>query len=308
VQDPSQPSPPAAGRHQSASAPANGTPPTNGPQPQASPAPRAPAPDAARPEASPAPRGGARPRWGEAGYQPPPDANRRSRLAAAWIFGIAGALGLVAAAVVGFAILFAAGHRSQTPVGGAPPPTLPGQGSGPAPGQAPGQGPGTTGGSGPQTSGPDVSGRVGTAEYSFKLPDGFQDQTAAYKTAHPAEGDVVQSLVQVNPATQPPPEIRISRLPRGFGSGQSLEKIAQTWAGALVQTAGGLGALRHSTLGPDPSVEVGLPLQSGGHRTEVIARHAGLVWEISLIDPGKGEARARQVWEQTIKPGWQWLA
>jgi hypothetical protein len=302
VQDPSQPSSPAAERHQSASAPANGTPPTDRPQPQASPS----------PAAGPAPQGGAQPRWGEAGYQPRPDANRQSRLAAAWIFGIVGALGLVAAAVVGFAILFAAGHRSQTPVSDAPLPTLPGQGSGPAPGQVPGQGPGqgpgATGGSGPQTSGPGVSGRVDTSDYSFKLPDGFQDVTAAYKTAHPAEGGVVQSLTQANPATQPPPEIRISRLPRGFGSGQSLESIARTRAGALVQTASGLGALRHSTLGPDPSVEVGLPLQSGGHRTEVIVRHAGRVWEISVIDPGKGETKAQQAWEQTIKPGWQWPA
>ncbi|HEX8860512.1 MAG TPA: hypothetical protein VGC06_15760 [Actinomycetes bacterium] len=301
MQDPSQPSSSAAERHQSASAPANGAPPTDRPQPQASPA------AGPVPQASPA-RGGAQPRWGEAGYQPPPAANRQSRLAATWIFGIVGALGLVAAAVVGFAILFAAGHRSQTPPSGAPLPTLPGQGSGTAPGQAPGQGPGATGGSGPQTSGPGVSGRVDTTDYSFKLPDGFQDATAAYKTAHPAEGGVVQSLTQADPAAQPPPEIRISRLPRGFGGGQSLEKIAQTRAGALVQTADDLGALRHSTLGPDPSVEVGLPLQSGGHRTEVIVRHAGRVWEISVIDPGKGETKAQQAWEQTIKPGWQWPA
>jgi hypothetical protein len=220
-------------------------------------------------------------------------------MAVVGIVGIVGALGLLAAAVIGFAVLFAMGHRAPAPVSGAPLPTT-------VPGQAPGQAPGSTASTGPQTTVPGFSGRIDTAAYSIKLPDGFRDVTDAYRAEHPSERGVVQALAGADPAAQPPPQIVISQLPTGFGSGQSLERVAQSRAGALVQTANGLGAPRHSTLGPDPSVEVGVPLQSGGQRTEVIAKHAGRIWEIAVIDSGKGEATAAQAWHQTVQPGWQW--
>jgi hypothetical protein len=283
-------------------------------QPRSTPPNAAPRADRRHPEASqaagPAPQGappnGTPPRWGESGYQPPPDSDQPSRMAVAWISGVTGALGLVAATVVGFAILFAVGHRAPAPVSGAPPPTLPGQAPGQTPDQAPGQGSGGTAGAGPETTLPGLSGRIDTAAYSIHLPDGFRDVTDAYHTEHPDEGGVVQALAQVTPAVQPPPEIVISQLREGFGSGQSLTKIAQSRAGALVQGANGPDAPRHSTLGPDPSVEIGVPLQSGGQRTEVIVKHSGRVWQISVIDPGKGETDARQAWRRTVQPGWQW--
>jgi hypothetical protein len=265
------------------------------------------APDATAPIGAP-PAAGA-PRWGQQGFQAPPDAGRQSRKAIAWIAGVVGVLGLVVVAVIGLSLVFGSGsQRDLVPVGGASLPTQPGQGNGqgtgPGSGQAPGQGAG--GGAGSQTTAPVRGGRVTTSDYSIKLPDGFQDVTDAYRSQHPTEGGVVQSLTQANAAVQPAPEILISRLPEGFGSGQSLDRIARTRAGALVQTPDGLGAVQHSTLGPDPSVEVGLSLQSGGHRLEVVVRHGGRVWEISVIDPRKGQTTAAQAWQQTIKPGWQW--
>ena len=224
-------------------------------------------------------------------------------MAFVWIAGVIGVLGLLVVAAIGLPLLFASGGRqAPAPVGGASLPTQPGQGNGQ--GTGPGSGQGT--GAGSQTTAPGQGGRVTTSDYSIKLPDGFQDATAAYRSQHPAEGGVVQSLTQANATVQPAPEILISRLPKGFGSGQSLDEIARTRAGALVQTPDGLGAMQHSTLGPDPSVEVGLTLQSGGHRLEVLVRHGGRVWEISVIDPGKGQTTAAQAWQQTIKPGWQW--
>jgi hypothetical protein len=306
VQDPASPPPPAE-QPQPTSTPAAHPDAQRRPEPPASPgqAPDATAPIGASGTAHP-------PRWGEQGFQAPPDPGRQSRKAAAWIAGVVGVLGLIAAAVIGFSLLVASGDgNDQSQVGGASLPSQPGQGdgrgSGQGPGQAPGQGPGA-GGAGSQTTVPGQGGRVTTPDYSIKLPDGFQDVTDAYRSQHPTEGGVVQSLTQADAPVQPAPEIRISPLPNGFGSGQSLDRIARTRAGALVQTPDGLGAMQHSTLGPDPSVEVGLSLQSGGHRLEVLVKHAGRVWEISVIDPGKGQTTAAQAWQQTIKPGWQWPA
>jgi hypothetical protein len=304
VPDPTSPPPPAQ-------PPKPISPPGAQPAAQRPPEPTPPsgqAPDATAPIGAPPPGAGG-PRWGEQGFQAPPDPGRQSRKAVAWIAGVVGVLGLIAVAVIGFSLLVATGDKQeQAGVGGTPLPSQPGQGDGQGSGQgsdqAPGQGPGAGGGS-PSTA-PAQGGRVTTPNYSIKLPDGFQDQTDAYRSQHPTEGGVVQSLTQANAAVQPAPEVRISRLPKGFGSGQSLDSIARTRAGALVQTPDGLSALQHSTLGPDPSVEVGLSLQSGGHRLEVLVRHGGRVWEISVIDPGKGQTTAAQAWQQTIKPGWQW--
>lgn len=251
------------------------------------------APDATAPMGARPPTGA--PRWGERGFQAPPDPGQRSRKAFVWIAGVIGALGLLVVAAIVLPLLFASGGRQDpVPVGGASLTTQPDQGNG--------QGTGA----GSQTTAPLQGGRVTTSDYSIKLPDGFEDATDAYRSQHPAEGGVVQSLTLANAAVQPAPEILISRLPDGFGSGQSLDKIARARAGALIQTPDGLGAVQHSTLGPDPSVEVGLSLQSGGHRLEVLVRHGGRVWEISVIDPGKGQTTAAQAWQQTIKPGWQW--
>jgi hypothetical protein len=231
----------------------------------------------------------------------PPDPGRRSRKAVAWVAGVVGALGLLVVAVIGVSLVIGSGSQPDpAPVEGASLPAQPGQPTAPGPSQDTG-----AGGASPTTA-PAQGGRVTTHDYSIRLPDGFQDATDAYRSEHPTEGGVVQSLTHANAAIQPAPEIRISRLPRGFGSGQSLDSIARTRAGALVQTPDGLGAMQHSTLGPDPSVEVGLSLQSGGHRLEVLVRHGGRVWEISVIDPGKGQTTAAQAWQQTIKPGWQW--
>src|SRR6266542_3647576 len=150
------------------------------------------------PSAVPRPGGGAR--WGEPGYQAPPDPDRQSRLAVAWIVGILGALGLAVAALGGFAILYAMGQRPPAPVVGAPVPTS------------------TTSvaGAEPPPSGDGPGSRVSNAFYSIRIPDGFEDVTDSYRTQHPAERSTVQALAgQAGSLVTPEASIVISRLPSG---------------------------------------------------------------------------------------------
>src|SRR6266487_2267396 len=114
--------------------PRGDTPPPAEPPPPTPPAP----PRAEGPPPIPASRPGGGARWGEPGYVAGPDPDRRSRLAVAWIAGILGALGLVVAALGGFAVLYSTGQRQPAPVVGAPFPTAPQPTIAPsAPGQDP---------------------------------------------------------------------------------------------------------------------------------------------------------------------------
>src|SRR6266536_6384449 len=167
-------------------------PPPAPPVPPAAPSAPPAGPPPVGPSAVPRPGGGAR--WGEPGYQAPPDPDRQSRLAVAWIVGILGALGLAVAAVGGFAILYSTGQRQPAPVVGAPFPTAPRPTVPPAP---PGQDPTspTTGANtGPPASGDGSPFRTSNAFYSIRIPDGFQDVTDSYRIQHPSERDTVQAL------------------------------------------------------------------------------------------------------------------
>src|SRR6266536_3099975 len=115
-------------------------PPPAPPVPPAAPSAPPAGPPPVGPSAVPRPGGGAR--WGEPGYQAPPDPDRQSRLAVAWIVGILGALGLAVAALGGFAILYAMGQRPPAPVVGAPLPTSAPQPT--APPSTPGEDPTST--------------------------------------------------------------------------------------------------------------------------------------------------------------------
>src|SRR6266508_2719444 len=115
-------------------------PPPAPPVPPAGPSAPPAGPPPVGPSAVPRPGGGAR--WGEPGYQAPPDPDRQSRLAVAWIVGILGALGLAVAALGGFAILYAMGQRPPAPVVGAPFPTSAPQPT--APPSTPGEDPTST--------------------------------------------------------------------------------------------------------------------------------------------------------------------
>src|SRR6266498_3841509 len=140
-------------------------PPPAPPVPPAGPSAPPAGPPPVGPSAVPRPGGGAR--WGEPGYQAPPDPDRQSRLAVAWIVGILGALGLAVAALGGFAILYAMGQRPPAPVVGAPFPTSAPQPT--APPSTPGEDPtSTTSGAGaePPPSGDGPGSRVSNAFYS----------------------------------------------------------------------------------------------------------------------------------------------
>jgi hypothetical protein len=252
----------------------------------------------------------AQPRWGEPGYQGPPDPNRQTRVAVAWIMGILGGLGLLVAALAGFAMVYAAGQRQTAPVGGGPlpapttQPTVP-PATGPDPGSAT-----TAPGSQPPASGDAGPFRAGTAYYSIRVPDGFHDVTGAYHARHPAERDAVQALAgQPGSAATPDTSIVVRRLPAGAARGRSLDQLAADRVRAL-QRAGAsrLGASRRSSIGADAAVEVDLAIGSGGRRlqrTQVLCVHGGRLWEVAVTSPPSSRSLAVAAWT-TVKTGWQW--
>jgi hypothetical protein len=215
------------------------------------------------------------------------------------------------AALGGFAILFSMGQRQPAPVVGAASPT-----SAPQPTTAPpvatGQDPTapTTGaGSGPPGDG--SPSRSTNAYYSIKLPDDFVDVTDRYRGEHPAERDTVQVLAgrPGSPST-PDSSLVISRLPAGSGRGRSLDQLAADRVRVLQREgASRTGTARHSSIGPDPAVEVDMTVRSGGQplrRTEVLCVHQGRVWEIAVTSPAGGpQSFAARAWF-TVKTGWQW--
>src|SRR6266508_4046210 len=259
-------------------------PPPAPPVPPAGPSAPPAGPPPVGPSAVPRPGGGAR--WGEPGYQAPPDPDRQSRLAVAWIVGILGALGLAVAALGGFAILYAMGQRPPAPVVGAPFPT-----SAPQP-TAP-----------PSTPGEDPTSTTSVA--------GVEDVTDSYRTQHPAERSTVQALAgQAGSLVTPEASIVISRLPSGADRGRSLDQLAADQVRALQhQGASGAGTLRHSTIGADPAVEVDLTIRSGGQpqrRTQVLCTHDGRLWQIAVTSPTGSQGLVTAAWT-TVKIGWQWL-
>jgi hypothetical protein len=222
----------------------------------------------------------------------------------AWILGILGGLGLVVAALVGFGVLLSMGNRQPAPVVQAPFPTSPPQ---PGP-SAPGQDPTTSATEPPPTSAEGLSGRTSNPLYSIRIPDGFQDVTSAYLDEHPTEGDTVQALAGQpgSPAT-PDSTIVISQLASGADRGRSLDRLAADEVLALErQGATGAGAPRHSSIGPDPAVEVDLTMRSGRlARTQVLCVHDGRVWEIAVTGPAGARSLMTQAWT-AVKTGWQW--
>ena len=212
----------------------------------------------------------------------------------------------------GFAILLATSHRQPAPVAGAPLPTLAPQPT-TAPPLAGGQDPAapTTGADSQAPPGDEPPSRSTNAYYSIKLPEGFQDVTDGYRGEHPAERNTVQALAGQpgSPAT-PDSSIVISRLPAGSGGGRSLDRLAADRVRALQrQGASDAGTARHSSIGPDPAVEVDMTVRSGGQplrRTQVLCIHAGRIWEIAVSRPlGGAQSLAAQAW-LTVKTGWQW--
>ncbi len=282
--------------------PAPPGPPAGPPAPPTGPPPTGPS-AAARP-------GGGGP-WGEPGYQAPPDPNRQSRLAVAWIVGILGALGLAVAALGGFAILYAMGQRQPAPVVGAPFPSSAPQPT--APPSTPGEDPtSTTSGAGAEPSPSGGAGsRVSNAFYSIRIPDGFEDVTDSYRTQHPAERSTVQAFAgQTGSLVTPDASIVISRLPSGADRGRSLDQLAADQVRALQhEGASGAGTPRHSTIGADPAVEVDLSIRSGGQpqrRTQVLCIHDGRLWQIAVTSPTGSQSQVTAAWT-TVKNGWQWL-
>jgi hypothetical protein len=290
--------------------PPSGTPPTQPPAAPATQAPATQAPAAQAPATRPAPPppAGHGARWGEPGYQAPPDPDRQGRLAVAWIVGILGALGLAVAAVGGFGILVSLGQRQPAPVTGAPPLTLAPQSTVPSASQDP-TAPTTGAGSEPSSSG-GVPSRSSNAFYSIRIPDGFQDVTDNYRSEHPAERNTVQVLAgQPGSLVTPDATIVIGRLPAGAGGRRSLDRLAADRLRELqLGGAGGASATRHSSIGPDPAVEVDLTVRSAGlelRRTQVLCVHAGRVWEIAVTSPAGSRSLAAAAWT-TVKTGWQW--
>jgi hypothetical protein len=226
----------------------------------------------------------------------------------AWILGILGGLGLVVAALVGFAVLVAMGNREPAPVVGAPFPTSAPQPTPPPPAQDPTTSTTTGTEPPPSSSGGGLSGRTSNALYSIRIPDGFQDVTSGYLDQHPTEDDTVQALAGQpgSPAT-PDSTIVISQLPSGADRGRPLDRLAADRVLALErQGATVAGAPRHSSIGPDPAVEVDLTLRSGAlARTQVLCVHDGRLWEIAVTGPAGSRSLLTQAWT-AVKTGWQW--
>jgi len=238
-----------------------------------------------------------------------PDPDRQGRLAVAWIVGIFGVLAMAAIVIGGFAILFATGQRQSATVTGAPFPT-----TAPAPilpaspsGQDPAS-PTTGAGSEPPESGNGAPSRSTNEFYSIRIPEGFADVTDSYHSEHPTERDTVQALAAPPGSLSPSePSIVISRLEAGSDRGRSLDQLASDRVRALRREgATGASTPRHSSIGPDPAVEVDLTVRSGGQplrRTQVLCVHDGRVWEIAVTSPAA--SRNLAAWT-TVKTGWQW--
>ena len=263
------------------------------------------APMGARPVQG-APPSGPGPRWGEAGYRAPPDANRSTRVAVAWIVGGIGAAVLVLFLVVGLAvILLAGGHdqESSAPApGGAPFPTdaVPTTVSPSAATTAPGSAPPTSAG----------GSRTRNEDYSIRVPDGYQDVTESWRSEHPGDRDAVQVLAGApgSPATTRS-TIVISRLPKGVDQSRSLNRLMTDRLRTLRdQGARPAGRPRNTSIGADPAVEADLTQRVSGeltYRTEALAIHGGRVWEIAVTSPDGSQELAAQAW-LTIRNGWQW--
>jgi hypothetical protein len=252
--------------------------------------------------------GGPGARWGDPGYRPPPDANRPTRLAAAWIIGGIGAVLLALVAVGGIGvILLAAGQGNDNSTGATPAPVspFPTQAS---PTTADPNAPATAPGSAPPTSA--GGSRSRNADYSIRLPDGYQDVTASWRSEHPADSNAVQALAGApgSPATTRS-TIVISQLPRGAAQGGSVNRLMANRLRTLRnQGARDSGPPRNTSIGPDPAVEADLTQRVAGelrHRTEVLTIHRGRVWEVAVTSPDGTETLAAQAW-LTVKNGWQW--
>jgi hypothetical protein len=244
-------------------------------------------------------------RWGEPGYRPPPDPNRRTRVAVAWIVGGIGAvlLALVAVGGLGVILLTASGGRDDStgaaPGAVAPLPTEPT--------------PTTADPNAPTTNPPATSAggsRFRNADYSIRLPDGYQDVTDSWRSEHPGDRNAVQVLAGApgSPATTRS-TIVISQLPEGVAQGRSLNRMMADRLRTLKgQGARNSGEPRNTSIGPDPAVEVDLTQRVAGeltHRTEVLAIHRGRVWEIAVTSPDGTQTLAAQAW-LTVRNGWQW--
>jgi hypothetical protein len=147
--------------------------------------------------------------------------------------------------------------------------------------------------------------------YSIRIPDGFHDVTDDYRTEHPDEPDTVQALAgRPGSLVTPDASIVISRLPAGAARGRSLDRLAADRVRALQRGGGGdPAATRHSSIGPDPAVEVDLTLPSAGQtldRTQVLCVHDGRVWEIAVTSRAGSRSLAAQAWT-VVKTGWQWV-
>ncbi len=264
------------------------------------------APIGARPVQGATPSGPG-PRWGEAGYRAPPDTNRSTRVAVAWILGGIGAVVVALFLVVGLAvILLAGGQHQETSTGAAPggapfptdavPTTATPNGPTTAPGSAP---PPSAGGS-----------RTRNADYSIRVPDGYQDVTESWRTEHPEDRNAVQVLAGApgSPATTRS-TIVISQLPNGADQGRPLNRLMTDRLRTLRgQGARSAGQPRNTSIGADPAVEADLTQGVSGeltHRTEVLAIHDGRVWEIAVTSPDGSQALAAQAW-LTVRNGWQW--
>jgi hypothetical protein len=252
--------------------------------------------------------GGPGARWGEPGYRPPPDANRPTRVAAAWIIGGIGAVLLALVAVVGLGvILLAAGQRHDNSTGAAPAPVAPFS-TQTSPTTADPNAPTTAPGSAPPTSA--GGSRSRNTDYSIRLPDGYQDVTESWQSEHPADHNAVQVLAGApgSPATTRS-TIVISQLPRGAAQGGSVNRLMADRLRTLRSGgARGSGPPRNTSIGPDPAVEADLTQRVAGeltHRTEVLTIHRGRVWDIAITSPDGTETLAAQAW-LTVKNGWQW--
>jgi hypothetical protein len=245
--------------------------------------------------------------WGQPGYRPPPDASRPTRVAAAWVIGGIGAVVLALFLLGGLAVILLVGGQGQdSSTVGAPgaaplatdavPTTLSPNAPTTAPASAP---PTSAGGS-----------RTRNAEYSIRVPDGYQDVTESWRTEHPADRNAIQVLAGApgSPATTRS-TIVISQLPKGAAQSRSLNRLMADQLRTLrSQGARATGQPRNTSLGADPAVEADLTQRVSGeltHRTEVLAVHAGRVWEIAVTSPDGIQALATQAW-LTVRNGWQW--
>jgi hypothetical protein len=247
-------------------------------------------------------------RWGEPGYRAPPDPNRPTRVAAAWIIGGIGAvvLALVAVGVLGVTLL-AVGQRQDNSTGAVPGSVAPLPTEATPTTADPNAPPTTAPGTPPTSAG---GSRFRNADYSIRVPDGYRDVTDSWRSEHPGDRNVVQVLAGApgSPATTSS-TIVIGQLPEGAAQGRSLNRLMADRLRTLrSEGARNSGQPRNTSIGPDPAVEADLTQRVAGeltHRTEVLAIHRGRVWEIAVTSPDGTQTLAAQAW-LTVRNGWQW--